>query len=205
MASKDFLDDAKQEGEVIKGEATKDKRYSSQYAYQDEQTALAAFARSKEKLFDVDGWSDLPGLTATFELYDATGSRKQKKQPQVGDYIRIDLPGPFPENWVQVKDIRLGDQEVEFTVQPSQDPCEKKEGEQGEVEHFFSKEASSTFRVERQGNEIIGWEIGKNEGINNQGPEAGDRAIINTLVAEGGWAFFQKMQWKKLTEYLVQP
>lgn len=43
----------------------------------------------------------------------------------------------------------------------------------------------------------------KNEGINNKGKEAGNRKLINTLIAEGGWAAFQKFQWEKLTDYLV--
>ncbi len=77
------------------------------------------------------------------------------------------------------------------------------EGNATEIKHFFIKEASSTFRVERHGTLIKALEIGKNEGINNQGPEAGDRTVINTLIAEGGWALFQEMQWDKLTRYLV--
>jgi hypothetical protein len=27
--------------------------------------------------------------------------------------------------------------------------------------------------------------------------------VINTVVAKGGWAVGQQMQWKKLTDYLV--
>jgi hypothetical protein len=50
---------------------------------------------------------------------------------------------------------------------------------------------------------LFAFEIGKNEGINNQGEDAGDRKLINTLIAEGGWAGFQELQWKKLTDYLV--
>ena len=46
-------------------------------------------------------------------------------------------------------------------------------------------------------------EIGVNEAINNQDAEAGSKGLINTIVSEGGWAGFQKYQWKNLTDYLV--
>jgi hypothetical protein len=71
------------------------------------------------------------------------------------------------------------------------------------VAHFFGGEATSTFRVELQGNTLVASEIGRDERINNQGNEAGGRAVVNTLIAEGGWALFQQMQWKKLTDYLA--
>ena len=65
------------------------------------------------------------------------------------------------------------------------------------------KEATSKFKVERLLGSIHAYEIGVNEAINNKGEEAGNRKSINTLVAEGGWAGFQKLQWEKLTNYLV--
>lgn len=50
---------------------------------------------------------------------------------------------------------------------------------------------------------IIAYEIGRTQGIYNKGREAGEREIVNILIAEGGWAGFQKLQWKKLTDYLI--
>ncbi len=180
------------------GEAPKDRTYTSRRTYPDASSALQAFAWAEEKLFDVNAWSSLPGITARFALYDAAGVRKTST-PQEGDYIRVDLPGPFPENWVRVTGVRAGDLAAEFTVQPSHDPREGGE----ETEHFFRHEARSTFRVELDGNTLIAAEIGRHESINNQGAEAGNRAVINTVVAKGGWAVGQQMQWKKLTDYLV--
>jgi|GEM_PF-532908 len=188
------------EAKVLAGEASKDKTYTSRRTYPDASAALPAFAWAEEKLFDVNAWSNLPGITAKFALHNADGAEKTST-PRVGDYIRIDLPGPLPENWVRVVGVEVEDQAAQFTVQPSRDP---REGEdRAEIEHFLGKEATSTFRVELRDNTLIAWEIGRHETINNQGQEAGSRAVINTLVAEGGWAFFQKMQWQKLTDYLV--
>lgn len=122
--------------------------------------------------------------------------------PEIGYFIKIVLPGSNLENWVKVTAIHATDTMAEFTVHPSERPKELDQ-EQEVIEHFFSKEASSTFRVVRQGNTLSAYEIGKNEGINNQGQEAGNRALLNTLVAEGGWAGIQALQWDKLTRYLV--
>lgn len=188
-----------QEIKVLKGEATKDKLYTSQRRFPDPVAAAEAFARAKEKLFDVDGWSNLSGLTSTFELYDQKGQKSPKKVPEVHDFIRIMLPGPVPENWVTVTDVKMDKNEASFTVSPSRDPQEADE----DIEHFFIDEASSTFRVNLQGDMLHAAEIGKNEGINNQGKDAGNRELLNVLISEGGWAAFQELQWKKLTNYLV--
>jgi hypothetical protein len=198
----DFLDHAKQEARVIKGEATKNTRFSSEHPYPDAASAAEAFGRARKKLFDVDGWSTLPGFSAKFGLYDRNGLRKPGS-PAVGDCVRISLPGPLPENWVTVTDVRTGPAEAEFTVSPCGNPKAAGESTEGPVAHFFGGEATSTFRVELQGNTLMASETGRDERINNQGDEAGGRAVVNTLVAEGGWALFQEMQWKKLTDYLA--
>jgi hypothetical protein len=112
------------------------------------------------------------------------------------------LPGPVPENWVIVTDIQQQENSAEFTVSPSTDP-RAKGSEREEIKHFFIDEATSTFRVKLLDKTLFAYEIGKNEGINNQGKEAGKRKLINTLISEGGWAGFQEFQWKKITDYLV--
>lgn len=200
MANKEITEQIKQEAKVVQGEETKDKVYASQQRFLDQASAQDAFRRSVEKLLNVNGWSGLSMFTADFVLHDPTGKPKAGGPPQVGDCIKIILPGPMPENWVRVVDTTTQENRVEFTVQPSKDPRNK---QSDEVEHFFHAEASSTFRVELSDTTITASEIGKHEGINNEGPEARDRALINTVIAEGGWLFYQKLQWKSLTDYLV--
>lgn len=202
MGLKDIVDKVKKEIDVLMGEEVKDKTYSQEHAYPDEPSALEAFERAKQKLFEVNKWSGMPGINSTFEVYNSSGMLAAAARPEVGDYIKIILPAPAPENWVQITDIREEANMAEFEVHPSPAPKTHDENTT-QVKHFFHKEASSTFRVERQGTILKAYEIGKNEGINNQGQEAGDRSVINTLVAEGGWAAFQEIQWDKLTRYLV--
>ena len=199
---KDLSKKIRREKKVIEGESTKDLFYSSQREFQDKDTAQKEFSRSVDKLFHVNNWSALPGFSSTFQLHNPQGDAISADKPKRGDYIKILLPSPVPENWVIVTHIFQRENIAEFTVSPSTNP-QAKGKEQEEIQHFFIDEATSTFRVKLQDNKIYAFEIGKNEGINNKGKEAGDRKLINTLIAEGGWAGFQKSQWEKLTDYLV--
>lgn len=195
-----FFNELTREIKILLGEGSKDKIYSSQNSFPDRQIAAKEFERSKEKLFDVNRWSDLPGISSKFELHDNRGNRTEAKKPEVGYFIRILLPSPTPENWVEVNDVQEKMEVAQFTVNPCKDPQENEE----DVEHFFVKEASSTFKVELKDTTIFAYEIGKNERVNNQdNKETGKRGAINTLLAAGGWAGFQKLQWEKLTKYLV--
>lgn len=213
MSLKDIFNKVKKEAQVLQGKEGKDKQYGQENTFPDEAAAKAAFARSREKLFAVDAWSRLPGINSTFELYDAAGRKSAAARPQPGDYIKVILPGLPLENWVQVIHVREEDpvpefavreedQLAEFTVRPCQAP-EQQAGDSAEVKHFFSSEATSTFRVERLGATLRASEIGHNEKPNNQHEASGARTVVNTLVAEGGWAGFQALQWGKLTAYLV--
>lgn len=201
MSVKDWIAKLKKEIKALQGEGVKDELYSSEKEYATEEEAVREFEKATEKLFLVNEWSRLPGISSEFMLYNSRGERKSGKA-QLHDYIKINLPGPVPENWVIVTRINKQDRMKEFVVSPSKDPTEfNKNPEQ--IEHFFVDEATSTFRIECEGKKLYAAEIGKNEGVNNEGMEAGKRKLINTLIAEGGWAGVQKMQWEKLTDYLV--
>jgi hypothetical protein len=202
MSLKDIFNQVKKEAEVLMGQDAKDKQYEQENTYPDEAAARAAFERSREKLFAVDKWSALPGINSTFELYDAGGHKSGAPRPREGDYMKVILPGLPLENWVQVVSLREEEDLAEFTVQPCPAPGPQSDGS-GEVKHFFTSEATSTFRVERQGATLRASEIGKNEKPNNQQEASATRTAVNTVVAEGGWAGFQALQWGKLTAYLV--
>lgn len=200
---KEGLNEIKKEGEVVAGNQAKDTFFSSERELSSEEEARQLFLESKEKLFDVNKWSKIPALaSSSFHLYDGNGFPLATKKAKIGDFIKISLPGPLPENWVQIIDLKEEEEDsAEFTVKPSHDPVTT--SDQDVVEHFFHPEARSIFKVERQNLKVIASETGKNESINNEGKKAGDRKVLNTLISEGGWAGFQKYQWKTLTDYLV--
>lgn len=197
-----MFENLKKEVKVVQGEETKDKVYSNFNEFADEPTAIQEFDRAKQKLFDVNLWSKIASSSSEFRLYDERGRRTTTRKPEVGFYIEIILPASTIDNWVKITAVREEPNLAEFVVHPSEKPQERGE-EDKVIEHFFIKEASSTFRVVREGKTLHAYEIGKNEGINNRGEEAGDRAVLNTLVAEGGWAGVQSLQWDNLTRYLV--
>jgi hypothetical protein len=199
MDLKDIFNKVKKEVQIIKGDKTRDTLFSSEQQYDDYAQAVVDYEKAKQKLFNIDGWSNLPGLSSTFELYDENGLRTMSDSPKEGYYVKIVLPGPVPENWVVMADITNEPFEAEITVFVSKDP----QNPGNEIEHFFSRGASSTFRVELKNNVLRGLVIGKNEGVNNEGEDAGNRALINTVIAESGWAFFQQLQWDKLCSYFV--
>lgn len=196
------VEEIKKEAQVLKGEESKDKVYSSVRVFDDEDSAKFEFSRSKERLFNVNAWSKIPGVAnSTFELFGEDGNPVERYQVQKGDFIKIDLPGPLPFYWVKVNEVSAENDSAQFTVQPTYDPTH--DDDKTVTDHFFQDQARSIFRVERYGNEIKAMEIGVNEAINNQEAEAGSKGLINTIVSEGGWAGFQKYQWKNLTDYLV--
>ncbi|MDQ4141300.1 MAG: hypothetical protein M3142_12360 [Bacteroidota bacterium] len=198
MEEENFLDKIKHEWEVLTGEAGKDKTFCSEQDYGDNATAQKAFQEVKNRLYAVNSWSKLPGINSTFTLHNSQGKPTEGKV-EIGYFIQIILPGITVENWVQIESIQDEEDSAEFTVHP----CPNPNNESEETQHFFVKEASSTFRIERNGTVVRGLQIGKNEKINNQDYQAGNRAFLNTMIAEGGWAGFQDIQWGKLTDYLA--
>ena len=64
------VEEIKKEAQVLKGEESKDKVYSSVRVFDDEDSAKFEFSRSKERLFNVNAWSKIPGIAnSTFELF----------------------------------------------------------------------------------------------------------------------------------------
>jgi len=184
----------------LEGVNAKNKKFSNHHIFASKQAAVIAFEKSKAKLFDINRWSALPGINSAFQLHDANGEKLHYGKPAIGHYIFIDLPGPDPVNWVQIIAMEESVDDAFFTVRPCPEPKAKNVKE---IKHFFTDKATSTFRVQRVGKSIYAFEIGKQEEINNHGEKAGNRKIINTLIAETGSLGLQKMQWDKLTNYLV--
>jgi hypothetical protein len=202
MEIRNIYKSLKRKVKELEGAESRNQHFSSQNDFPDEDTARKEFERAKLKLFDINKWSELPGFSSEFKLYNDRGELKSAKKPEIGDYVLIDLPTPAPSNWVKVVDIKEEENMAEFIVSPSGDPKAKGK-EAKEIKHFFIDEASSTFRVKREHKSIFAYEIGKNIAINNKGEEAGDRKIVNTIIAGSGWAGLQKLQWENLTDYLV--
>lgn len=200
MAKQTTGDQLRYEADVLKGKATRHKTFASERTFPDEQATQQAFERAIQKLKNVNAWSDISWLSASFQLFDSQVHPKAGYPPRLGDFMLVQLPGPTPENWVKVTAVFEAEHKVGFTVQPCRNPNEEPSAE---IDHFFQPEARSTFVVEQKGLILMAAQIGEEEGINNHQPEAGNRTLINTLIAEVGWWFYQAFQWKRFTDYLL--
>ena len=116
----------KEEAKVVQGEKSKDKVYKTSREFESEEAARTEFLQSKQRLFDVNAWTNIPALVnSAFILFTADGRPlKEKARVEEGDFIKIDLPGPLPFYWVKVNEVSEGEQEAQFTVQPTYDPTD---------------------------------------------------------------------------------
>ncbi len=201
MGIKKIVNKVKEEAKALVGKESKNVTCTSEREFPNRQEALQAFERAKVKLYDINCWSHLPGFDSVFILHDNKGNPTDAKLPEAGWFIKIILPGPFPPNWVVIDYIIEEDLSAEMKVVPCASPL--KETGQEVTDHFFTQEASNTFRVELRGNTLVAMELGRDETINNRGDEAGNRALVNTIIAEGGWLGINRVQWDKITAYFA--
>lgn len=162
--------------------------------------AKSQFEHARTRLLNVNNWSGLGWFTARFELYDPNLIHSSTLLEQ-GSYIKISFPFLLPESWVKVTEFYTDDTKAYFVVYPVSDPFANPTKT---ISHFLKPESSSIFKVQLEGLKISGYEIGRNERINNQAEQAGNRKLINTIMAWGGWLVMQNYQWDKLTKYFVK-
>jgi hypothetical protein len=174
----------------------------------DPEEAKSLFIQAKEKLFDINHWSDISeGLSASFLLIDRYGKPK-KGIPEPGDHFRIDIPGPGSSagsgfDWVRVEMVEdhcASEADCEWVVikvRPSEDPT-KKEG----VAHFFEEKATSSFIVKRENDTIAAEVHGRNEKPNTEAEKLPDK-VRNIVIGASAVAGFAKVQWEKLAKGLL--
>lgn len=162
------------------------------------------FETLKERLMDINNWKAYCSESNTdFKLCDSLG-HVVYRIPQIGDYIKIDIPGPGEKagksfDWVQIViiDVEVKNR-VMIQCRPSR--CPQKESSR-KIAHFYSSLATSTFIISREKNYLQVGIYGRNECPNlKSGLVDGFR---NILVAIGGMLGFSKIQWKCLADGMV--
>lgn len=177
----------------------------------DRQEAIELFNRAKVKMLDVNHWHEMSGAgSAVFAITDTEGNVLDKQAPEMGDLIRIDLPGPSNPagnsyDWVRVEAIE--DEEdadkdqviFAFRVRPMPNPMEPKD----ESAHFYTFEATSTFLLTRFQNKVAATQKGRNEVVNTDTDSfmANARNAIVVFSAIFGFSIFQ---WKKFVDGLLE-
>ena len=172
----------------------------------DSQQARLFFEEAKRRLLDISDWGDISeGISAAFTLTDQNGEIKNGL-PEVGDHIRINVPGPGSSagsgyDWVRIELVEeSSNTDIEIStikVRPAADP-EKQEG----TAHFFDSGATSSFIVKREGRYITAEIHGRNEKPNIESKSLTDK-IRNFVVGTAATKGLAKIQWQKLANGLL--
>jgi hypothetical protein len=176
--------------------------------FENTEEAKSFFEQVKQRLLNVNRWHQYAGkATADFELTDEKGE-PALRPVQKGDHFKIDIPGPGPVtgdgyDWVQVEaideTIGNGDASLTIRVRPATNP----QNERQDVAHFFTEEATSSFRVKLESNKVTAGVYGRNEKPNTAAETFVDKAR-NAAIATGAVTGFSKLQWKSLVNGLVK-
>lgn len=175
-----------------------------------EQEASELYSIARSRLMDVNHWKEFSGpASATFKLTDPSGQEIQRAV-QEGDLFKIDLPAPGPSegkgyDWVMVEAIEEkrspeGKKEsIAIRVRPTPSPLTPGE----ETAHFFSESATSSFVIEREGNEVTAGVYGRNEVPNTETNNIIDK-VRNAIVGSTAILGFSNVQWKSLVKGLME-
>ena len=175
--------------------------------FEDEMEASGFFELSKSRLLDVNNWNKIAGIvTAEFQVIDENG-HEVKRGVRKGDYLRINIPGPGSSegdgyDWVHVEELKEINESsihsIGFRVRPADNPFSKK----NETAHFYSAEATSSFIITQDNNEITSLIIDRNLQPNTESQSIVDK-VRDAVVGASAIAGFSKLQWQGLAEGLI--
>ena len=176
----------------------------------DYESTVDNYANLKDRLLSVNYWNYYTkDVGADFKLQDQHGNLK-KRLPEIGDFIRIDIPGPgnFEErgfDWVQITEMyenksEEGDilESLLIECRPSSTPDKIS----SHIAHFYAAEATSTIIISRGKDFIKAGIYGRNESP-NMDVDILDKAR-NLAIALGGMVGISKIQWKALADAFVE-
>lgn len=170
----------------------------------DEAESIALFQKARKNLLNINQWEKMAGkVSATFRLTDEYGNHVNRL-PLQGDYIKIHLPTSAEDkfDWVRIEAIEEKRTPVHLCyimirVRPTDPP-----NPQEATEHFFSREATSSFCVERTGQLVEASVRGRNELPNLDA--GGIKSILRNLVVSlGAMLGLNYPQWKGLTRGII--
>ena len=174
----------------------------------DIEAATALFKTAKQRLFDVNHWQDIAGnALAHFQITDASGKDIDGPVSE-GCYFKIDIPGPATEDgdgfdWVRVEDVSAYEsvdvESVGIRVRPASNPTSPNT----ETAHFYSSDSTSTFTVTREKTKVTAAVYDRNIKA-NQDTEGVMDQVRNFLVGIAGKITGSKIQWKHLTDGLIE-
>ncbi|WP_313091449.1 hypothetical protein [Chryseobacterium flavum] len=161
----------------------------------------------KNRFFSINKWKSYCGEAfAAFKLYDSEANPVER-EPQKGDFIRINIPGPGETeakgyDWVEITDLCYYQDNISesilITCKPSRNPENKKSRH---IAHFYSSGATSTFIIHKNPDHLKAAVYGRNEKPNFNAKFLD--IIRNLFIAIPGMFGVAKIQWKQLTDSLL--
>lgn len=187
------------DGRLINAETTKE--------MPDTAAATDLFQIAKARLLNVNGWKQLAGnALAEFRLTNHLGLDIAGPAEE-GFYFKIDIPGPGTKagegfDWVTVENVEThiseGEESIAVTVRPAANPTSSDPS----TAHFYSDESTSTFIVSRKNTIVTALVADRNIKPNPSAKALTDQ-IRNAIVGTAGMFSFSKVQWKSLTDGLL--
>lgn len=165
------------------------------------------FQIAKKRLMDVNSWSEISDLPSSTFILCGPDGQQVDRQVKVGDYFKIDIPGPGTSSgdgfdWVKVElvdeESKNGAEVLSIRVRPTDNPVSSEDA----VAHFFKDAATSTFQVKKIGTEVYAEVHGRNETPNTDTDHVVD-TIRNTMVGLSAKVGAAYPQWKGLVAGLV--
>lgn len=167
--------------------------------------AISVYQEARRRLLDINRWDIYAGKgSAVFSLTDASGF-PVNHIPEMGDLIRIQLPGSSRYDWVKIEEYvetidRGRDNDLfALRVRPTKDPDSKEDA----PAHFFTEDATSTFLIQRAGTRVTAAEKGRNE-IANTDNDSFFSKVRNLIVGTGAKLGFSVPQWEALILGILQ-
>jgi hypothetical protein len=178
------------------GKAT-DLLYSNTAA--NETLAATIFTIAAERLCTPCLWHKLAGVLSAAVTHFNSSQEQVIHPVEVGDFLRIDIPGPGPSegdgyDWVKVDMLEKVSQaccglRLRACANPFSDTIT--------TAHFFTADATSTLLIERTGLTVTAGYYGRNEMPNSKDLPVRDKPR-NLLVATGAMAGLSELQWNAL-------
>ncbi len=197
------MDDLKQNIPLPKQQVGAEKNIETIEQLNSPEEAKKLFDIAKKRLLNVNQWDKICGkLSAIFKLTDEKGNEIEG-EPKVGNYFKIDIPGPGTASgkgydWVRVEAVeetkKEGSETILIRVRPADNPATN----DSNVAHFFSDKATSNFVVSREENIVTAAVYGRNEVPNTSTDKPLDKTR-NIVIGTTAVAGFSNPQWKSLT------
>lgn len=186
--------------------------FCDNYSYrpiQPEEQYVDIYEKGKNLLNEIYRWHDYSGKEkATFHLVDTLGMNI-RRYPNVGDFIKIKLPG-IPNfqgkgfDWVKIIEIEENISSNTYIYWITVQPSDKCQSANDVTAHFLTEEASNTFIIACNPEFIQISVHGRNEVVNVKDEVDLFHKIRNHLTASGGFMGFNSIQWQSLIEGILR-